>query len=144
MTTTKTARPKVRSKSVRRMLGAILLAFESFIAFFATLAGFGLRVADPALVWAVGLSFAFVLIVTPAILGKPGSYWFGSVLQLLLVLTGIWLPAMWFIGGLFACLWIWAMIAGTTIDRAKAVFDGALIGQTESVEVFQVKQEGIE
>ena len=126
------------------MLAAILLAFESFIVFFATLAAFGLRVAEPSVVWTVGLVLAFVMIATPAILGSKWSYWFGTALQLLLVLTGIWLPAMWFIGGLFACLWAWAMIAGSTIDKAKAAFDAATMGQTETVEVFEVKQEGIE
>ncbi len=135
---------KPRNKSVRRMLAAILLAFESFIVFFATLAAFGLRVADPAVVWTVGLLLAFVMIATPAILGSKWSYWFGTALQLLLVLTGIWLPAMWFIGGLFACLWAWAMIAGSTIDKAKAAFEAATMGQTETVAVFEVKQEGIE
>ncbi|MBU6144892.1 MAG: DUF4233 domain-containing protein, partial [Acidobacteria bacterium] len=44
-------------KSVRRQLGSIILAFESFVVFFGTLVAFGLKVADPATVWGFGLAF---------------------------------------------------------------------------------------
>jgi hypothetical protein len=131
---------RTRNKSIRRLLGAVVMAANSFAVFCATIAGAGFKVADPALVWGVGLTFTFVLLATPAILGRKGSYWFGSVLQLGVLLTGIWLPAMWFIGALCACMWAWAMIAGTTIDRAKAALAQAQMGQTETVEVFEVKE----
>ena len=131
---------KTRNKSIRRLLGAVVMAANSFAVFCATIAAAGFHKADPATVWGVGLVFTFVLLATPAVLGKPGSYWFGSVLQLGVLLTGIWLPAMWFIGGLCACMWIWAMIAGNTIDKAKAALEKVQMGQTEVVEVFEVKE----
>ena len=131
---------RTRNSSVRRMLGSVVMVVDSFAIFCATVAGAGFRVADPALVWGVGLTFTFLLLATPAILGKKGSYWFGSLLQLAVLLTGVWLPAMWFVGALCGCLWVWGMIAGTTIDRAKAVFEKAQMGQTETVEVFEVKE----
>ena len=118
VSSTKTKR--ARNVSTQRTLGSMLMAFESFVLFFATLVAFGLKVSNAAGVWGVGLSLALLLIGTPAILGKRGSYIWGWVLQLLVLLTGIWVPLMWFIGGLFVCLWAWAMIAGTTIDKARA------------------------
>jgi len=48
---------------------------------------------------------------------------------------------MFYIGGLFTCMWAWAMIAGSTIDRAKIAYERekASFGQTENVEVFEIK-----
>lgn len=131
----------MKSKSVKRMLASILMAFEAFIVFFATLAGFGLKVADGPVVWAVGLTLSFALILTPAILGRKGSYVFGWVLQAAIVAIGFWLVAMFYIGGVFACMYAWAMIAGGTIDKAKAAFDraNANVVQTETVEVFEIE-----
>ena len=65
------------SKSSKRALASIVLGFESFVIFFATLLAFGLEVADPLLVWSVGLSFALLCIVTPAFLARPWGYWIG-------------------------------------------------------------------
>ena len=111
---------RVRNVSTKRTLGSMLMAFESFVLFFATLVAFGLKASNPVAVWSVGLTLSLLIIATPAILGKPGSYIWGWILQALVVLTGIWVPLMWFVGGLFVCLWAWAMIAGGTIDKARA------------------------
>jgi hypothetical protein len=113
----------MRNKSTQRTLGSMLMAFESFVVFFATLVAFGLKVADGPIVWAIGLSLSFLLIMTPAILGKKFSYAWGWFLQLVVVALGVWVPLMYVIGGIFVCLWAWAMIAGGTIDKARAVLD---------------------
>lgn len=113
----------MRNKSTQRTLGSMLMAFESFVVFFATLVAFGLKVADGPIVWAVGLSLSFLFILTPAILGKKFSYAWGWFLQIVVVALGIWVPLMYVIGGIFVCLWAWAMIAGGTIDKARAVLD---------------------
>jgi hypothetical protein len=110
---------RVREVSTQRALGSMLMAFESFVLLFATLVGFGLKVADTTAVWVVGLLLTLLVIATPGILGKRGSYIWGWTLQVLVLLTGIWVPLMWFVGGIFICLWAWAMIAGTTIDKAR-------------------------
>ncbi|MFM6971859.1 MAG: DUF4233 domain-containing protein [Rhodoluna sp.] len=113
----------MRNKSTKRALGSMLMAFESFVVFFATLVAFGLKVADGPTVWAVGLSIAFLLILTPAILGKPLSYPFGWFLQVIVIGLGIWVPLMYVVGGIFLCLCAWAMIAGGTIDKARAALE---------------------
>jgi asparagine N-glycosylation enzyme membrane subunit Stt3 len=119
--------PKVRTKSTQRALSSILMAFESLVVFFATLVAFGTKVLGPssqdaATVWAVGLTLSVLFILTPAILGKPGSYAFGWVLQIAVVFIGVWVPLMYVVGGIFLCLWIWAMVAGSTIDKARAAY----------------------
>lgn len=113
----------MRNRSTKRLLGAMVLSFESFIAFFATLAAFGLRVAPAEWVWAIGLGISILLIITPAFLGKPGGYALGWVLQVPLVLSGIWLWGMFIIGTIFVGLWAWAMLAGGTIDKARENLD---------------------
>ena len=130
--------PRVRNVSTQRTLGSMLMAFESFVLLFATLVAFGLKVADTTAVWVVGLTLALLLIATPAVLGKKGSYTWGWILQVLVVLTGIWVPLMWFLGGIMLCLWAWAMIAGGTIDKARANY---IKLQAAAEEVVQIVTE---
>ena len=112
-----------RTPSTQRTLASMLLAFESFVVFFATLVAFGLKAAEPVAVWSVGLGLAFLMILTPAILRSKASYYWGWALQLITLLTGIWVPLMWLVGAIFVCLWVWAMLAGTTIDKARAAYN---------------------
>jgi hypothetical protein len=97
----------------------MVLAFEAFVVFFGTLAAFGLKVADGPTVWTVGLTLSAILILTPGYLGKPGSYWFGWALQLVLLVVSFFVPWMLLVAIIFVGFWGWAMIAGYTIDLAK-------------------------
>jgi hypothetical protein len=112
-----------KPKSTRRTLGAIVLGFQSFVVFFATLAAFGLQVAPAPWVWTIGLALSLLCILTPGFLGRPGGYAFGWLLQLAILSTGFWLWGMYFVGIIFLGLWSWAMIAGGTVDRARANYD---------------------
>jgi len=115
-----------RSKSSKRALASIVLSFESFVIFFATLAAFGLKSADPAsnlpeisVIWAIGLSLAIAAILTPAVLRSPAGYIVGWVIQAALLVSGFWLWGMFLIGAILVGLWVWALIAGGTIDKAR-------------------------
>jgi hypothetical protein len=122
----------MRNKSTKRTLGSLVLVFESVVVFFATLVAFGLGVyEDPATIWLVGLAFSFILVITPAILGRPGSYIFGWILQLLMLALGIWVPLMYLVGIIFVGIWAWGMIAGGTIDRARANLDAQKLKMDE-------------
>ena len=117
----------MRNRSSKQTLASIVLAFESFVAFFATLAAFGLQVAEAPLVWAVGLTIALLMILTPAVLRYRWGYWVGSLWQVLLIASGVLLWGMFVIGVMLAGLWIWALIAGSTIDKAKQIYFDAQI-----------------
>ena len=113
-------------KSVKRQLGSMILAFEAFVVFFGTLVAFGLKIAEPQLVWGFGLAFSAVLILTPGYLGRKGSYIFAWALQVLLLVVSFFIPWMLIIAIIFVGLFGWAMIAGATIDlarKAKAYVD---------------------
>jgi hypothetical protein len=119
-----------RKVSTQRTLGSMALAFEAFVIFFATLVAFGLKIAEPALVWGFGLGLSLVTILLPAVLGKPGGYAIGWVLQIVALTLSIVLtvanPAGWVcivIAALFFGLWGWAMAAGFTIDKARTAFE---------------------
>jgi predicted membrane protein len=106
-------------KSVKRQLGSMILAFEAFVVFFGTLVAFGLKIAEPQLVWGFGLAFSAVLILTPGYLGRKGSYIFAWALQVLLLVVSFFIPWMLIIAIIFVGLFGWAMIAGATIDLAR-------------------------
>lgn len=113
-------------RSARRSLGSMALAFQSFVVFFATLAAFGLQVADAALIWVIGLALAIVMILTPGVLGKKGSYWFGWFLQLttlvlsIMTITVHWVGYVFLVFSLiFIGLWGWAMLTGSALDAAN-------------------------
>jgi len=111
----------MRNRSTKATLGSLVMVFESVVVFFATLVGFGLQVyPDPAVIWGVGLGLSVVLMVFPVFLGKPGSYLLGWIMQGIALSLGIWVPLMYLLGVVFLGMWAWGMIAGGTIDRARA------------------------
>ena len=109
----------MKSRSSKRSLASIVLGFESFVAFFATLAAFGLQVTDAMLVWAIGLTVSLLLILSPALLRWSWGYWVGWALQAALLVSGFWLWGMFLIASLTTGLWVWALVAGSTIDKAR-------------------------
>jgi hypothetical protein len=118
-----------KARSSKRLLASIVLGFESFVVFFATLAAFGLKSADasdslPGIqwIWAIGLSWAILCILTPGILSRPLGYWVGSVLQAGILFSGFYLWGMFIIGAALVGLWIWALVAGSTIDRGREAY----------------------
>jgi hypothetical protein len=118
----------MKTKSLKRSLGSMALAFESFVVFFAMLAAFGLKLADGALVWGIGLTISILMILLPGVLGKQGTYAIGWALQILLLAISIFTIAYSPLGYgylvfslIFIGVWAWAMIAGSTVDAANRV-----------------------
>ncbi len=110
----------MRNRSTKATLGSLVMVFQSVVVFFATLVAFGLQVyPEPAVIWGVGLGLSVLLIIFPAVLGKPGTYPLGWTLQLLVLSLGLWVPLMYLLGVVFLGMWAWGMIAGGTIDKAR-------------------------
>lgn len=125
-----------KTKSSKRALASIVLSFEAFIVFFATLAAFGLKLGDPAaslpsteVIWAIGLSVAILCILTPGLLSRPWGYYLGWAIQAAMLVSGFWLWGMFLIAGITTGMWIWALIAGSTIDRARANYNKMMEGE---------------
>jgi len=122
----------VKNRSTKRTLGSMVLAFQSFVIFFGTLVAFGLKVGEAPTVWAVGLSLSVLSIVLPGVLGRSGGYTVAWILQLTLLALSIWVATVNAAGIfyivlsiIFLSMWIWAMLAGSTIDTARIAWEKA-------------------
>lgn len=110
--------PKKR-RSTKVMFASTVLLLEAFVMFFATLAVFGLRRGEfpPALILGVGIALSVVMVLACAVLRKPWGIGLGWVLQVVLILTGIFEPAMFLVGALFAICWWYGIRTGIRLDR---------------------------
>lgn len=132
----------MKTKSLKRSLGSMALAFESFVVFFSMLAAFGLRLADGITVWSIGLSISILMILLPGIHGKKGTYAIGWTLQV--IVLGISIFTIFYsplgygylvLSIIFIGVWAWAMIAGSTVDAANRVLASQNNSQNSSEEL---------
>ncbi|MDA3805783.1 MULTISPECIES: DUF4233 domain-containing protein [unclassified Clavibacter] len=120
----RTRRPRPPRTTVE-ILGSIVMGFQVIVVFLASLVAFGLEAlpALPALGGGALLVLAMLAVVGS--LRTPLGVRAGWVVQILVVLTGFVLPAMFAVGGFFLLLWVYAMVQGARIDREKAAARGA-------------------
>ena len=117
--------PPRRKAPAKRQFAATVLMLEAFLVLFATLVAFGLRVAEPAVVWTVGGVLMVILVMLSRLVGQPGSYTAGSIVQGI-VLAGVFvIPLLLVIGLVFVAMWITALRLGGRIDRERAEWDAA-------------------
>lgn len=139
----------MRPRSTKRTLASMFLAFESVIIFFATLVAFGLKFADGGTVWAIGLTLSAITMLLPAVVARRGGYVAGWVIQFLLLVLSIWTSTVSSVGVFYIFLaiilvsmWIWAMIAGSTVDAARIAWEkanGVDSGENGNREVFRIE-----
>lgn len=115
-----------RARSARQTLGSIVLAFETIVVFLAALVIWGLAPTEnsswglpPWVALASGGLLIIALIVTIGLLRFPWGFALGWVLQALIIASGFFNPAMFFIGAIFGGMWWYGMHAGARIDRAR-------------------------
>ena len=118
-TADRTPRRAPRRRSLVESLGAIVLIFESVVMFLAALAIFGLKAlpAEQALIG--GALLVVTLFITAALLRWTWGVVLGSVLQVAVLLTGLFVPTMWLVGTIFTRLWAYAVYTGITLDKQK-------------------------
>jgi len=124
MTDAQAAQPRVRrERSLTETLLAITLGLEAAMMFFASLVVFGLDRLDPdwlALVY--GAAFIVVLVLAAGLQRYAWGVWFGAVLQLAIIATGLLEPMMFLVGAAFLALWIYCFVRGRQIDAQKAAW----------------------
>ncbi|MFF0746529.1 DUF4233 domain-containing protein [Streptomyces sp. NPDC004111] len=103
-----------------RTLCASTLIGEFFVIGFAGLVAMKSDDLSMATVWTVcGIAMA-VSVLLCGMITRPGGLQLGWALQVGLVVSGFWVPVMFFLGAVFGGLW-WASIHyGRKIDEAKA------------------------
>ncbi|MFC3687846.1 DUF4233 domain-containing protein [Aquipuribacter hungaricus] len=104
----------------KRVMAATVLVFEALVVVFASLVAKDLSGLSTLQAVGGGAVLALVLVLSSGLVGRPGGYWWGSLLQVVVVATGIWVPTMVGVGLLFTGLWVAAVVIGTRIDRERA------------------------
>ncbi|MCI0383257.1 DUF4233 domain-containing protein [Streptomyces sp. CNQ085] len=103
-----------------RTLCASTLIGEFLVIGFAALVATRLGGLPAGTVWAVAGTAMLLCPLLCGMLGRPGALQLGWALQIALIASGFAVPAMFFLGAVFAGLW-WASIHfGRMIDEAKA------------------------
>ena len=115
--------PTRRKAPARRQFASTVLLLEAFLVLFATLVAFGLRVEEPVTVWVTGGVLMVVLIVLSRLVGQPGGYVAGSVVQVMVLAVALVIPQMIVIGLVFLAMWVTALRLGGRIDRERAAWD---------------------
>lgn len=116
-----TPRPR-REKSATESLLSIALLLEAILIFFVVMVAFGLRVLPPAVVFGGGAALFVILLVVGRLVRFAGGVWVGWALQVVLIVIGVLLPLMYFIGAVFCAIWIYCFLMGRKLDRQKAAY----------------------
>ena len=109
-------------RSVKRTLATIVLGFEVIVVALAALVIFGLQALPPWLALGGGAVLGLAMVAVLALLRYEWASVVGWILQLIMVAAGFLNPAMFFVGGMFAAMWAYCMIAGSRIDNQNQNF----------------------
>jgi hypothetical protein len=102
------------------MLLSIVLILEAMLVFFVTLTVYGLKALEPAVAFGGGALLLIILVATTQVLRFPWGMWIGWALQVILVASGLILPALYIVAALFVAMWVYCFIRGQQIDRQKS------------------------
>ena len=97
-----------------------MLVFEGMVILFATLVALDLSDVDDTTLWWVGGSAALACVLVAFLLRWPWGYVVGSAAQVLVLAAGFVVPAMFFLGAVFAALWFLALYLGRRVERLQA------------------------
>ncbi|GAA1692661.1 DUF4233 domain-containing protein [Nonomuraea maheshkhaliensis] len=101
-----------------RRLGASVLGMEAIVAGLITPVAIGVGGIEPGPAVAVGIGLLVLCVVAAGMLKRPVGYVVGSVVQVLAIATGFLVPTMFFLGVIFAALWITAIIVARRVEGA--------------------------
>jgi len=100
-----------------RVLGSAVLAMEFLVM------GFALLLAmenHGALALSLGGALAVLILLTAGLMKKRTGWYLGSIWQIALIAYGVVVPAMYFLGALFAVLWVSAFYIGRKGEAIRA------------------------
>ena len=101
-----------------RVLCAAVLSMESILMGFALLIAKDQASIDQ--IW-FGAAIAILLLLTSGMLKRKGGYLLGSIWQVFVIGYGVVIPRMFYLGGLFAILWVVAIYLGRKGEAIKAI-----------------------
>jgi hypothetical protein len=119
-----------------RTLCASVLAFEALVVALAIVPALTLVDGHSGLIVGGGLAVVALCLLAAATLRATTGYVLGSAVQVLVVGAGFVLPAMFVLGGLFALLWVSAILLARRAARvvaSKAALAAGTAGSATSV-----------
>jgi hypothetical protein len=102
-----------------RRLCATVLVLESIVIWLAIPIAIVIGHASPARAITAGVAAAVAAVVLAGLVGRWGwwPYATGTVLQVVVITFGIVVPAMFFLGAVFAVLWVTGMWLGYRVEH---------------------------
>lgn len=68
----------------------------------------------------IGIAIAILLLLNAGLLRLRLGWWLGHALQVAVILYGLVIPTMFFMGAIFAALWVAALYFGRKGERIRA------------------------
>lgn len=99
---------------------AAMLTLQAIIVGLAVPVLISIEDVEPSLALPLGLGLALVCVLTAGMLRRPWAYWVGHAAQVATIALGFLSAPMFFVGGLFALLWLSAFLLGRRIEADKA------------------------
>ncbi|MCW4459693.1 DUF4233 domain-containing protein [Microbacterium sp. MPKO10] len=109
----------MRGGGIRATLGSIVFSAELLVVFLATLVAYGLKAVPPVTAFVSGGILCVLMVAVIPVLRFRWGLICGWVLQGVIVATGIVMPQMYVIGGLFLLMWVYCMVVGTRIQKEQ-------------------------
>jgi len=109
-----------RRRTATESLLSITLVLEAILVFFIVMVVFGLRILPPAVAFGGGAALVVALLLVGRIVRYRWGVWLGWALQAFLIALGILLPVMYFVGAIFAAIWVYCFVTGRRLDRRNA------------------------
>lgn len=108
-----------RTRSVKELLITIVLGFEAIVVGLGALVVFGLKAVPPLQAFVGGGVIVAGLIAAILLARWPIGTLLGWLLQVLVMLTGLLVGAMFVVGIVFTAMWIFALVQGGKIDKQR-------------------------
>lgn len=123
-------------RGLAQKLGSIILAFEAIVVGLAGLTVFGLKALGPDIEpwWGIvgGAVVGVAMLVAAGLTGSRAGIVMGWILQVIVLLSALLVPAIALVAIVFGGMWTYAMIVGARADRAAAALPSAPAHPTES------------
>lgn len=120
-------RPR-RERTIRELLGSIVLGFELIVVFLGALVLFGLQSLPAAVALGGGALLVVLMLIALGTLRSSVGIVLGWFVQLVVVAAGFLVPAFFIVGAIFTAMWAYCMIVGARIDRNKKAANAAANG----------------
>jgi hypothetical protein len=106
--------------SAQRAMCAAMLVLQAIVLFLTGVVTIGMTDLGAGWSLAMGLGLAVLCVLAAGTLGRRIGYPLGWLVQVVSIALGFVVTAMFFLGVVFAALWVTSYVLGARIDRERA------------------------